>query len=477
MAIAPDVVQANRRASKTGGTSSKTSATTPAVTTATATAKSKATKETKDPVTTTVPTTQGAPLDEFYFYPETFEGNTYCFRGAKTSITAQAKQQESLLYSSMCECCRKHKCVIDMSVECGTTAATTTAATTATAAVTTTPASYPMPTTPVGYYPLRGGDVVICVAATTATPYPANVDLFTDVCECCKKNGCTIPMDHCDETATTTTTPATPAVPIENYRYYPLRGGDVVTCVAATTATPYPANVDLFSDICECCKKNGCTIPMDQCDETTTTTTTPATRAVPMENHRYYPLMGGDVVICVAATTATPHPANVDLFSDICECCKKNGCTIPMDHCDETTTTTTATVTDATTTNAMITAATTTTARDAACQTEPFSVKVGTGCKEFFYCEGGRIIEKMSCPAGLFFNGGHCDLASNVDCEPDPDCREKPDSISAKVGTGCKDYVFCDNGLLLGTVTCPDGLLFNGVYCDLAEKVVCASNI
>ena len=216
---------------------------------------------------------------------------------------------------------------------------------------------------------------------------------------------------------------------------------------------------------------------MDHCDETTTTTTTPATPAVPMENHRYYPLMGGDVVICVAATTATPHPANVDLFSDICECCKKNGCTIPMDHCDETTTTTTATVTDATTTNAMITAATTTTARDAACQTEPFSVKVGTGCKEFFYCEGGRIIEKMTCPAGLFFNGGHCDLASNVDCEPDPDCREKPDSISAKVGTGCKDYVFCENGLLLGTVTCPDGLLFNGVYCDLAEKVVCASNI
>ena len=210
---------------------------------------------------------------------------------------------------------------------------------------------------------------------------------------------------------------------------------------------------------------------------TAAVTTTPASYPMPTTPVGYYPLMGGDVVICVAATTATPYPANVDLFTDICECCKKNGCTIPMDHCDETTTTTTATVTDATTTNAMITAATTTTARDAACQTEPFSVKVGTGCKEFFYCEGGRIIEKMSCPAGLFFNGGHCDLASNVDCEPDPDCREKPDSISAKVGTGCKDYVFCDNGLLLGTVTCPDGLLFNGVYCDLAEKVVCASNI
>jgi hypothetical protein len=343
MAMAPDVVQAKRRASKSGeGTSSSTSATTPAVTTKTAATKSKAMKTT---VTTTA--FPGAPLDELYFYPATFEGNTFCFRGAKTSITALAKQQESFLYSSMCECCRKHKCVIDMSVECGTTAATTTAATTATAAVTTTPASYPMPTTP----------------------------------------------------------------------------------------------------------------------------------AAPTGNHRYYPLRGGDVVICVAATTETSYPANVDFFSDVCECCKKNGCTIPMDHCDETTTTTTATVTDATSANTMITVATTTTAGDAECQTEPFSVKVGTGCKEFFYCEGGRIIEKMACPAGLFFNGGHCDLASNVNCDPDPECREKPDSISAMVSTGCKDYVFCENGLLLGKVTCPDGLLFNGAYCDSAEKVVCASNI
>ena len=148
-----------------------------------------------------------------------------------------------------------------------------------------------------------------------------------------------------------------------------------------------------------------------------------------------------------------------------------------MDHCDEMTTTNIATVTDATTANTMITTATTTTARDAECQTEPFSLKVGTGCKEFFYCEGGRIIEKRACPAGLFFNGRLCDSASNVDCEPDPDCREKPDSISAKVNTGCKDIIFCENGLLLGTATCPDGLLFNGMYCDSAENVDCASNI
>jgi hypothetical protein len=153
-------------------------------------------------------------------------------------------------------------------------------------------------------------------------------------------------------------------------------------------------------------------------------------------------------------------------------------------------TTTDATTTDTTTTEASSTAATTTTeatttiatttdtattaVRDPECHTEPFSTKVGTGCKEFFYCEGGRIIEKKACPAGLFFNGRFCDSAANVNCEPDPDCLKKPNSFSAKVSTGCRDYVFCENGLLIATVTCPDGLLFNGVHCDWAEKVNCA---
>ena len=63
----------------------------------------------------------------------------------------------------------------------------------------------------------------------------------------------------------------------------------------------------------------------------------------------------------------------------------------------------------------------TTSARDEECKTEPFSAKVGSSCRttEFNVCENGRLVETRSCPVGLFFNGLMCDLAVNLDCEPD----------------------------------------------------------
>jgi hypothetical protein len=175
-------------------------------------------------------------------------------------------------------------------------------------------------------------------------------------------------MDHCDETTTTTiTTTTVAAFPEETtamtaatifvppttstHRYYPIRKGGVVICV---TGEPYPEDVELTSDICECCEKNECTIPMDHCDQTTTTTTmaaipdettamtsatmpviphdeTTTTVATPfIPEHYYYRMSAGDVVICV---TAKPYPDNVEKYMDICECCEKQKCTINMDHC------------------------------------------------------------------------------------------------------------------------------------------------
>jgi hypothetical protein len=65
----------------------------------------------------------------------------------------------------------------------------------------------------------------------------------------------TFPQDE------TTTTAATQFIP-EQY-YYPIHGGGVVICVAAK---PYPTNVELYVDICECCEQQKCTINMDHCN-------------------------------------------------------------------------------------------------------------------------------------------------------------------------------------------------------------------
>jgi hypothetical protein len=59
----------------------------------------------------------------------------------------------------------------------------------------------------------------------------------------------------------------------------------------------------------------------------------------------------------------------------------------------------------------------------------------------------------------------------------DPDCQTEPDFFSVKVGTGCRDYVYCENGILIATMTCDDGFQYNGMYCDRAEEVDCAFDI
>jgi hypothetical protein len=354
-------------ANATTTTVATTAATTAAVTT-TATA------------ITTMAATIASP--DSYFYPEIMGADTVCLNGPKSKITALAnmspEDQDSYLSSSMCECCLKHKCTVDISLSCETTAVTTTPGTTSTistittavttAAATTTPVTTSATTTTVAstttttiatniattttplhyFYPSRSsGGYVSCISQK---PYPANVERFGSMCECCEKNKCSYDYSWCaaQTTSTAATVTTTPAV-TTNY-YYPVRSGDVVICV---TAKPYPVGVEPI-DICECCKKHGCTINMGHCDDATTTTTvavipdettavTAATMPVNPQDettttvptpvipeHYYYPIRGSGVVICV---TQKPYPENVEKYVDICECCEQQKCTINMDHC------------------------------------------------------------------------------------------------------------------------------------------------
>ena len=59
------------------------------------------------------------------------------------------------------------------------------------------------------------------------------------------------------------------------------------------------------------------------------------------------------------------------------------------------------------------------------------------------------------------------------DTAPGSDCETTPDGYSPKIGTQCKQYVFCQGGLVTATMDCPSGLLFNGLNCDWPENVDC----
>ena len=311
-----------------------------------------------------IPSMEPTGVMDIYFYPRQFQGKTYCTSGPKSDVAALAgktkQEANEYLSSTLCECCAKHDCFVkhkdctlsptkspvsapitppSMSPTNNPTSVTTTAITTSA-----TPEHQ--------FYPMQFGDLRVC---TATKPYPTNADLFPDICACCKKHECSWDMtDHCIETSTPVAAPTTPpaetttasptsmtttaitALATPEHQYYPVQHGNLKFCI---TAKPYPTNVDLFSDICACCTKHQCSYDPGHCDETSAPVAVPAppaviTTAAPT-GHQFYPVGGGNVITCISAH---PYPENVDLYSDICQCCKEHGCTINLgDHCDETT--------------------------------------------------------------------------------------------------------------------------------------------
>ena len=56
-----------------------------------------------------------------------------------------------------------------------------------------------------------------------------------------------------------------------------------------------------------------------------------------------------------------------------------------------------------------------------------------------------------------------------------PDCQATPDGYSSRVGTGCTQYVYCQGGVVTSTYNCPVGTIYNGRLCDWAANVDCAT--
>lgn len=249
------------------------------------------TKETESPSFSTSESPSFSPSLEptgemdMYYYPRTTnKEKTYCVIGPMSDVTAlvgMTKQDvNDYLSSTECECCTKHNCFVK---HLGCTVSSTKSPMTApinppSKAPTNNPTSVTtiaittVATPEHQFYPMQYGNWKVCI---TATPYPVNKELFPDICACCKKHECSWDMtDHCGETSTPTASPVVaaptpPAVTITTsptgHQFYPVGGGNVITCISAH---PYPDNVDLYLDICQCCKEHGCTINLgDHCDK------------------------------------------------------------------------------------------------------------------------------------------------------------------------------------------------------------------
>ena len=207
-----------------------------------------------------------------------------------------------------------------------------------------------------------------------------------------------------------------------------------------------------------------------------------------------YPEKNGNDILCLFSDTKPDVPADQDedayLFTTLCDCCFKHKCSFiditkecGVSTTDIATTTTVKTITTNAgnhNTNKIVT--------NPECDLQPnfFSTKPDTGCKEYIYCEKNVIVSTVSCPDGQLFNGMFCDIAKEVTCDVDPktmpppdevvtnpECDMQPNFFSFKPGTGCKEYIYCEQNVIVSTNSCPDGQLFNGMFCDIAKDVVC----
>jgi len=102
-------------------------------------------------------------------------------------------------------------------------------------------------------------------------------------------------------------------------------------------------------------------------------------------------------------------------------------------------------------------------------------------CSGFYQCANGHQYENQYCPDGLLFNGEYCDWSDNVICGVSAFGVEASAACEPGIHpheTDCSKYYQCDHGHQFEDQSCPEGLLFNPelLVCDWPENVECGSS-
>ncbi|KAK6619385.1 hypothetical protein RUM44_003767 [Polyplax serrata] len=91
-------------------------------------------------------------------------------------------------------------------------------------------------------------------------------------------------------------------------------------------------------------------------------------------------------------------------------------------------------------------------------------------CTAYLYCANGRGTS-LSCPQGLLFNGYRCVGLDEYTCSSSDECDEQ-DGYKQSRNTGCRSYYFCFNGNKI-TYVCPNQMVFNGTQCVRQSSYKC----
>jgi len=260
-----------------------------------------------------------------YWHPGA--GNNFCTFSTVTDPNMLANPK-TYIFSSLCDCCAKHGCSgMNLGNQCSSSVTTTTS----TSAITigTTPATT---TTTTAFNPSQSywhpdgvGNNFCTFSIVTDSKMLANPSLylFSSMCDCCAKYGCSGMNlgDQCPSSVTTTTstsavtivtgittsTTATTTMTIDPSKsyWYPELRDEINTCVFGMVTDPFllkHSSYYLFSSMCDCCAKHDCRDMKlgDQCSTSNTTTTTTSTSTAATTS-----TTGTAVTTSTKATTAT----------------------------------------------------------------------------------------------------------------------------------------------------------------------------
>ena len=103
--------------------------------------------------------------------------------------------------------------------------------------------------------------------------------------------------------------------------------------------------------------------------------------------------------------------------------------------------------------------------------TEPHS-----HCMKYFQCVNNKRTKSFTCPTGKIFNGAKC---VGYSCPEQSEnliinCDETSMGFFQDFSSDCKNYFFCINGVKT-SLSCGQGLLFNGELCVSEDSYTCPS--
>lgn len=99
---------------------------------------------------------------------------------------------------------------------------------------------------------------------------------------------------------------------------------------------------------------------------------------------------------------------------------------------------------------------------------------LSTGCRKYYRCSRGALLQRKECPSDMIFNGLGCVRRSTYVCPADgtKECGVNQKGFFQDIQSGCRRYYYCYDGQRFSK-QCPEDKVFNGLTCVPGNQYKC----